>query len=59
MARISGATQFFTFAGGMLGPLLFGEALRAGAGWPAAYLALALVPASAAWQMRAVNAPRS
>ena len=59
MARISGATQFFTFGGGMLGPLLFGEALRAGAGWPLAYAALALVPAAAAWQMRAVSAPRS
>lgn len=52
MARISGATQFFTFAGGMVGPLLFGEALRAGAGYPLAYGVLALVPAAAAVGLR-------
>jgi MFS family permease len=52
MARVSGATQFFTFAGGMLGPLLFGEALRAGAGYALGYAALALVPLWAAWGLR-------
>lgn len=52
MARISGATQFFTFAGGMLGPLVFGEMLRAGVGYPLAFVLLALVPAAAAWGMR-------
>lgn len=51
MAPVAGATQFFTFAGGMLGPLLFGEALRAGAGWPLAWCALAAVPAAAALMM--------
>jgi MFS family permease len=70
MAPVAGATQFFTFAGGMLGPLLFGEALRAGAGWPLAWCALAAVPAAAALMMArglraeaaagpGVSAPRS
>lgn len=48
MAGVSGAAQFFTFGGGMIGPLLFGEAVRAGAGYAAAYAALALIPAAAA-----------
>jgi MFS family permease len=48
MARISGATQFFTFTGGMSCPLLFGEALRAGSSYTAAYLVLGAVPAAAA-----------
>ncbi|MFO1326350.1 MAG: MFS transporter [Rubrivivax sp.] len=63
MARVSGATQVFTFAGGMAGPLLFGEALRAGSGWAPAYALLALVPAAAAVTMarggRATRAPLS
>ena len=53
IAPVAGATQFFTFAGGMLGPLLFGEALRAGSGWPWAWCALAVAPASAAVMMMA------
>lgn len=60
IARVSGATQFFTFAGGMLGPLVFGEAVRAGAAWSACYAAFALVPAAAAWWLvRALSGPRS
>jgi MFS family permease len=60
MARVSGATQFFTFAGGMLGPLLFGESIRAGGSYALAYAALALVPAAAALTMwRALSDPRS
>lgn len=47
MARVSGATQFFTFGGGMLGPLAFGELVRVG-GYSAAYMALAVAPAAAA-----------
>lgn len=47
MARISGATQFFTFTGGMVGPLLFGEFVRAGGSYALAYAGLALVPATA------------
>jgi MFS family permease len=53
LARVSGATQFYTFVGGMLGPLVFGEAVRAGAAWAACYAAFALVPAAAAlWLAR-------
>ena len=48
IARVSGATQFFTFGGGMIGPLVFGEALRAGAGYAAAWTVLALIPLAAA-----------
>jgi hypothetical protein len=32
----------------MLGPLLFGEAVRAGAGYPLAWVVVALIPATAA-----------
>lgn len=60
LARVSGATQFYTFVGGMLGPLVFGEAVRAGAAWSAVYAAFALVPAAAAlWLARVLSAPRS
>jgi MFS family permease len=61
MAAVAGAAQFFTFGGAMLGPLLFGEAVRAGAEYPLAWAALALVPAVAATALaRAlVNAPRT
>ncbi len=51
MARISGATQFFTFTGGMLCPLLFGEALRGGSGYGPAYLVLAALPAATAFTL--------
>jgi MFS family permease len=56
LPRVSGATQFFTFAGGMTGPLLFGEAVRAGAGYGWPYVALAAVPAAAAWHLARVQA---
>jgi hypothetical protein len=56
IVQVSGATQFFTFMGGMLGPLLFGEALRAGLSWPLAWVAVALVPLAAAVSLgRAVD----
>jgi MFS family permease len=48
MASVSGAAQFFTFGGAVLGPLLFGEAIRAGAGYPLAWAVVALIPATAA-----------
>jgi MFS family permease len=48
IVQVSGATQFLTFMGGMLGPLLFGEALRAGLSWAMAWLLVALVPLAAA-----------
>lgn len=60
LARVSGATQFYTFAGGMLGPLAFGETVRAGAAWAACYAAFALVPAAAAlWLARELSARRN
>ncbi|MFM7704204.1 MAG: MFS transporter [Rubrivivax sp.] len=60
LARVSGATQFYTFVGGMLGPLAFGEAVRLGAAWGAVYAAFALVPAAAAWWLaRVLSARRS
>lgn len=58
MARVSGAAQFFTFCGGMLGPLAFGELVRAG-GYGVAYAALAVAPAVAALVLvRAERTPR-
>lgn len=45
MAGISGATQVFTFGGGLLGPLLFGEFARAGGGYSLGYGLLAAGPA--------------
>ena len=60
LARVSGATQFYTFVGGMLGPLVFGEAVRAGVSWASCYAAFALVPAAAAlWLARVLSARRS
>lgn len=60
IARVAGATQFFTFTGGMLGPLLFGESLRAGNSYSMAYAVLALVPAWAAWSLfKAESTPAS
>jgi DNA polymerase-3 subunit gamma/tau len=60
LPRISGATQFFTFGGGMAGPLLFGEAVRAGAGWGWGFVVVALVPLLAGWNLwRVLSAPRN
>jgi MFS family permease len=60
LPRISGATQFFTFGGGMAGPLLFGEAVRAGWGWGWGFVAVALVPLLAGWNLwRVFSAPRN
>ncbi len=47
MARVSGATQFYTFGGGMVGPLLFGECARIGGSYSLAFALLALVPVGA------------
>jgi hypothetical protein len=35
----------------MAGPLLFGESVRAGAGWGWGFVAVALVPLLAAWNL--------
>jgi MFS family permease len=58
LPRISGATQFFTFGGGMAGPLLFGESVRAGAGWGWGFVAVALVPLLAAWNLARASRSR-
>jgi MFS family permease len=44
MAALTGATQFFTFLGGMLGPLVFGQLVHAGASHASVYTAMALAP---------------
>jgi MFS family permease len=44
MAALSGGAQVFTFAGGMIGPLLFGELVRVGGSYPLAYALFALLP---------------
>lgn len=51
LARVSGATQFFTFFGGMLFPLLFGEIVRHGGSYALAYGVLAIAPAAAGLAM--------
>jgi len=45
LAALTGATQFFTFLGGMLGPFAFGQLVHAGASHASVYTALALAPA--------------
>ncbi|MGD9944974.1 MAG: MFS transporter [Burkholderiaceae bacterium] len=44
IARIAGATQAFTFAGGMIMPVLFAQVVRASGSYRTAYLLLALLP---------------
>lgn len=44
LATVAGATQFFTFGGSMAGPVVYGEILRLGGSYSAAYLALAALP---------------
>ena len=46
MAALSGGAQVFTFAGGMIGPLLFGELVRLTGSYPLAYALFALLPAA-------------
>lgn len=59
IVQVSGATQFLTFTGGMLGPLLFGEALRAGLPWAWAWAAVAIVPLAAAISLARAPSPSS
>ncbi len=44
LAALTGATQFFTFLGGMLGPFAFGQLVHAGASHAGVYTAMALAP---------------
>lgn len=59
LATVAGASQFFTFAGSMSGPVLFAEIVRAGGSYSTGYLSIAVLPAVAgivllrAWFRRA------
>jgi MFS family permease len=57
MARLAGASQFFTFFGSMTGPVIFSELIRHGGAYGTAYLALAALPTIAGAAM--LNAARS
>ncbi len=48
LGRITGATQFLTFGGGFMGPFLFAELIRAGAGYGLGYTVVAFVSLAAA-----------
>ncbi len=47
LASVAGASQFFTFAGSMSGPVLFAEIIRYSGSYSLGYLLLAALPASA------------
>jgi MFS family permease len=51
LAASAGGTQFFTFAGGMLGPFLFAQLLHAGGSYALGYGVLALLAVAAAVAM--------
>lgn len=58
LAAVSGAAQFFTFAGSMSGPVLFGAVVRAGGSYSLGYLLLAVLPAVAGVAMLRAERPR-
>lgn len=47
IATVAGASQFFTFAGSMSGPVLFAEVIRAGGSYSTGFALFALLPAAA------------
>ncbi|MCO5101690.1 MAG: MFS transporter [Burkholderiaceae bacterium] len=47
VATVAGASQFFTFAGSMSGPVLFAGVIRAGGSYSLGYALFALLPAAA------------
>jgi MFS family permease len=51
MSSVAGATQFFTFAGSMLGPVLFGALVQAGSSYAFAYGLFAVLGAAAGTSM--------
>jgi MFS family permease len=51
MASLAGATQFITFFGSMSGPVVFGEVIRHGGSYRAAFLVLAVLPLAAGLSM--------
>lgn len=58
LAALTGATQFFTFLGGMVGPFVFGQLVHAGASHAAVYTAMALAPVLMGLLVGRVAAPR-
>lgn len=60
IATVAGASQFFTFAGSMSGPVLFAAIIRAGGSYSEAFALFALLPAAAGLAMlRARRAQRA
>lgn len=55
LATVAGATQFFTFSGSMIGPLVFGEIVRAGGSYGLGFLLIATLPAVAGGWMLATR----
>ncbi|MBN9427307.1 MAG: MFS transporter [Burkholderiales bacterium] len=51
MTRMAGATQVFTFGGGMVMPVVFGQMVRISGSYATAYLLLAALPTVAALAM--------
>jgi len=51
LAASAGGTQFFTFAGGMLGPFLFGQLVHLGGSYSLGYACLAAIGATAGLAM--------
>ncbi len=51
IATVAGASQFFTFAGSMSGPVLFAEVIRAGGSYSTGFALFALLPAAAGLAM--------
>lgn len=47
LATVAGASQFFTFAGSMSGPVLFAVVIRAGVSYSTGFALFALLPAAA------------
>jgi len=47
VATVAGASQFFTFAGSMSGPVLFAGVIRAGGSYSLGFALFALLPAAA------------
>lgn len=59
LATLAGGTQFFTFSGGMIGPVLVGEFISYGGSYSLAYALIAIAPALAGITMLRNSPPRS
>lgn len=56
LATVAGASQFFTFSGSMLGPVLFSGIIRAGGSWSTGFALFALLPAASGIAMLRAHA---